>query len=111
VALLFWAAVWALASARVGKELILPSPLDVVRKLADSARPGPFWLRRTLSLFKCVFIGYTAGVAAGTILAFLPYSCRRPTSLLSPRRSRVVRATPIGRQFINLALLWLLKGA
>jgi ABC-type nitrate/sulfonate/bicarbonate transport system permease component len=50
VALLFWAAVWALASARVGKELILPSPLDVVRKLAELGATGPFWLSAGRSL-------------------------------------------------------------
>ncbi len=105
-ALLFWAAVWALASMRVGQELILPSPLDVAGKLMELGVTVPFWITAGRSLLN-VFIGFTVGVAAGTLLAFLTVFASPADMLLSPA-IRVVRATPVA-SFIILALLWLGK--
>ncbi len=105
-ALLFWAAVWALASWRMGRELILPSPLDVARKLAELGATAPFWFSAGRSLIN-VFVGFAAGVAAGTLLAFFTVFVPAADTLLSPA-IRVVRATPVA-SFIILALLWLGK--
>ena len=106
LALLFWAAVWALASISVGKELILPAPVAVVKKLAELGVTGAFWLSAGRSLLN-VFIGFTAGVVAGTLLGFLTVFVPAADTLLSPA-IRVVRATPVA-SFIILALLWLGK--
>ena len=41
--LLFWTALWALLARLVGQELLLPSPLQVLRKLASLAATESFW--------------------------------------------------------------------
>ena len=105
-ALAFWAIVWTLASWRVGQELILPSPLDVIKRLAELGATGPFWLTAGRSLLN-VFIGFTTGVVVGTLLAFITVFVSAADALLSPA-IRVVRATPVA-SFIILALLWLGK--
>ena len=105
-ALIFWAIVWALASLCVGQELILPSPLDVARKLVELGVTAPFWISAGRSLLN-VFMGFTVGVAAGTLLAFLTVFVPAADALLSPA-IRVIRATPVA-SFIILALLWLGK--
>lgn len=105
-ALVFWFAVWALASYRVGQALILPAPVDVAARLAALAATGPFWLNTGTSLLN-VFFGFTAGVLAGTVLAFLTAFNKVLDALLSPAL-RVIRATPVA-SFIILALLWLGK--
>ena len=38
----FWLTVWQLAAAAVGQELLLPGPLQVVRRLAALAGTGDF---------------------------------------------------------------------
>ena len=94
-ALAFWGLVWALASWRVGKELILPSPLDVVKTLGELIVTVPFWLSAGRSVLN-VFIGFAIGVAAGTLLAFGTVFIPPMDTLLSPA-IRVVRATPVRR--------------
>ena len=42
--LLFWLGVWVLASALVGQELLLPSPLQVLRRFLALAGTSAFWL-------------------------------------------------------------------
>ena len=106
IALVFWCLVWALASWRVGQELILPSPLDVVKTLGELIVTVPFWQSAGRSVLN-VFIGFTIGVTAGTLLAFGTVFVKPADTLLSPA-IRVVRATPVA-SFIILALLWLGK--
>ncbi len=105
-ALLFWGMIWQLASYSVGYELVLPSPLAVIKKLSELIITGPFWLSVGRSLLN-VFTGFAAGVAAGTILAALTAFVSAAETLLAPAL-RVVRATPVA-SFIILALLWLGK--
>jgi NitT/TauT family transport system permease protein len=105
-AVLFWAAVWVLAALAVGQPLILPSPGEVAATLMKLGVTAPFWLSAGQSLLN-VFIGFTAGVAAGTGAAFLTVFSGAADLVLSPAL-RVIRATPVA-SFIILALLWLGK--
>lgn len=45
-----WLGVWQLAALWVGRDLLLPSPLSVVRSLAALAATGNFWLAAIASL-------------------------------------------------------------
>ena len=103
----FWLAVWWGAAAWVGQELLIPSPLAVVRRLGELASTGLFWRSAGVSLLR-IFCGALAGVALGTLCAAA--TCRFPLAdwILSPA-VRVVRATPVA-SFIILVLLWVKTG-
>lgn len=106
LAVLFWAVVWIFAANRVGQELILPSPSAVAKTLFELGVTVPFWISAGRSLLN-VFIGFTIGVVAGTLLAFMTVFVGVFDALFSPA-IRVVRATPVA-SFIILALLWIGK--
>ena len=67
--LAFWLGVWALASAAVGRELLLPGPLSVGGRLLALAGGTDFWLSVGATLAR-VFLGLGWGALAGTALAF-----------------------------------------
>ena len=102
--LAFWLLIWEALALAVGKELLLPQPWTVLRRLGELALTAAFWRTAGASLGRVV-CGILAAVAAGTLLAAL--SCRFPLldALLHPLLA-VVKATPVA-SFIILALLWM----
>ena len=105
--LLFWTGVWQLAAAAVGKELLLPAPLAVGRRLLELCGTGAFWLTAGASLGR-ILLGLLAGVVLGTLLAGLTSALPWADCLLSPA-VKVIRATPVA-SFIILVLLWVETG-
>lgn len=104
--LVFWLAVWAVASAAVGQELLLASPAAVLRRLFGMGNSG-FWRSVGLSLGRTA-MAYGAGVAVGSLLAALCHASSWADALVRPAMA-VVRATPVA-SFIILALVWLTAG-
>lgn len=104
LAALFWLALWSLAALYVSQELILPSPLSVVRTLLKLGAEPQFWKAAALSLLR-IFGGFTAGLVLGSLLAVLTVRFELADALFSPA-IRIVRATPVA-SFIILALLWM----
>ena len=98
-----WLGVWQLAALWVGRDLLLPSPLSVVRSLAALAAPGNFWLAAIASLGR-IFGGLALGCFLGGLLAALTYRFRWGEYILAPA-IRVIRATPVVC-FILLLYLW-----
>ena len=107
LAVLFWLAVWQIASMIVGKDLILPGPYAVLKTLYILIKQGSFWLSILLTMFR-IMLGFCLGVAAGCLLALGCCSSKILDTLLSPI-VRIVRATPVA-SFIILAMLWMSKG-
>ena len=70
--LLFWLLIWQLAAALVGQELLLPSPLQVARKLLLLAGGGEFWLTLARSILR-VLAGIVSAVLLGILLAMLTH--------------------------------------
>lgn len=103
----FWLAAWQLAAAGVGKQLMLPTPADVLITLGQLMRTPDFWRTAGASLLR-IFAGFGAGVAAGAVLAVLTSFSRLAEMLLAPA-IKVVRATPVA-SFIILVLLWVKTG-
>ena len=68
LAALFWIAVWLLSALAVGKELILPGPVSVLRALGRLVVRGSFWASILLTMFR-IMLGYILGVSAGCLLA------------------------------------------
>ena len=59
VSAVFWTALWELLSLRVGKEVLLPSPIVTLRHLAALASTEAFWHAAGMSLFR-VALGFAA---------------------------------------------------
>lgn len=104
---IFWLAVWCAAAAVVGKELLIPSPLAVLRRLGELVITAHFWRSTAASLAR-IFFGAAAGVVLGTVLAVLTCRFTLADWLLSPA-IRVIRSTPVA-SFIILVLLWVKTG-
>lgn len=98
-----WLGVWQLAALWVGRDLLLPSPLSVVRSLAALAATGNFWLAAIASLGR-ILGGLAFGCFLGGLLAALTYRFRWGEYILAPA-IRVIRATPVVC-FILLLYLW-----
>lgn len=101
--LAFWLAVWAVAAQIVDQELLLASPMAVLRRLTLLGE-GAFWRSVGMSLWRTA-AAYIIGVAAGCALAALCHASRLADDLVRPAMT-VIRATPVA-SFIILALVWL----
>lgn len=102
--LVFWLAVWWVASLAVGKELLLPGPAAVTQKLLDLAGAEAFWLTLAKSILR-VLTGILSGVILGTGAGLLTHKSRLAGELLSPVMT-LLKSTPVA-SFIILALVWL----
>ena len=106
-AILFWIALWALLARAVGQELLLPSPLQVLKKLLALWQTHDFWRMTSRSILR-VLIGLLAALLLGTLLAALSHKSRLAHALLSPLMT-LVKSTPVA-SFIVLTLIWLGRG-
>lgn len=99
-----WLAVWAFASARIGRTLLLPSPLDTARALLHLIRTGAL-LGAVASSFWRIMLGFAGGVLLGAFLSITMHLSRWANDLFRPLLS-TVNATPVV-SFILLALVFL----
>lgn len=102
--LAFWLFVWQLAALLVGRELLLPGPMPVLRRLLALAREGSFWLAVGISMLR-ILAGAFAGCILGTLLAALTSRFSLLRALLSPVLT-TIKSTPVA-SFIILALIWM----
>lgn len=100
----FWLLLWVFAARAVGKELLLPSPLLVLRCLLALAGTGAFWQTLCFSILR-VLCGLLGGTLLGVILAGLTEWSTLAKLLIAPLMT-LVKSTPVA-SFIILALLWL----
>ena len=102
----FWLLVWQIASAAVGKEVLLPSPRATLSALVRMLGATDFYLSVGKSIFR-VMMGYFLGIALGVVLAVVSVYSGFAGMILSPLRS-IIKATPVA-SFIILAYMWLTK--
>ncbi len=100
----FWLALWQLAAAAVGKELLLPGPAAVLKKLIALASTGDFWRTLARSILR-VLTGILSAVVLGVLTGLLTHKSRLARELLSPIMT-LLKSTPVA-SFIILALVWL----
>lgn len=103
-AVIFWLAVWHMASIRINKAVVLVSPLDVVKTLFSLVGEAAFWHTVMFSFIR-ISGGFFAALASGTILAAAAARYEFVRVLLSPLTA-AVKATPVA-SFVILALLWM----
>ncbi len=102
--LLFWILVWEAGALLVSREVLLPSPIRVLKRLVDFLAEPSFYQTVFLSLLR-ILCGFAAGAIAGFALALLAFFFRPVEILLSPLFT-TIRATPVA-SFIILALVWI----
>lgn len=100
----FWFLLWQVLSIAVGNELLLPSPISTLRRVAELAITADFWHSTALSLLR-VTAGILSAVIAGIITAAACCRFNFIDRLISPFMT-IIRSTPVA-SFIILALVWL----
>ena len=103
----FWLAVWQGLRLLVGQELLVPSPLSVLRVLWHSVLTAAFWKTVGISLLR-ILVGFLGAVAGGCLLAVLTVHFPLLHTLLAPVL-HIIKAAPVA-SFIILALVWLPTG-
>ena len=96
--LAFWLAVWAVLALLVHRELLLPAPWTVVRRLCELAATGAFWRITAVSIGR---------VLLGVALAVACTASKTADALLCPLMT-VVKSTPVA-SFVVLALIWIAR--
>lgn len=102
-ALIFWVAVWYLAALWVNNPLLLPTPVDVLRRLGELAITASFW-QITFTSIGRILLGVVSGVALGVGLAVLTSISRIAEMLVAPAMT-AMQATPVA-SFAILVLIW-----
>lgn len=102
--IVFWLGVWQFLSYKVNKQIILPSPIDIIKRIGELSGEKAF--RDTvISSVGRIYSGLLLGVAAGLVLGVLSALSVIIRELVTPIM-HVVKATPVA-SFIILALIWL----
>ena len=100
----FWIGIWAFASWRVGKELLFPSPLAVLKRLFELLQTKEFYLI-TANSFGNILLGILTAVLLGCLLSVLTWRVSLLREALLPMMT-VIKATPVA-SFIVLAMIWI----
>ncbi len=101
---LFWLILWALLARLVDRELLLPGPAAVLRRLCALLVTGAFWRTVGVTMLR-ILCGVLAGTALGVLSAVLTWRFRLLHALLSPLLG-LIKSTPVA-SFILLLLIWL----
>lgn len=104
IVVIFWIAVWQIVSLRVGKEVLVASPLAVMKVFVGLVMEKSFWFSILTSLLR-IALGFSGAVLTGILLAVITCVVPGAYSLFYPLIS-AVKATPVA-SFIILALLWI----
>ncbi len=104
-AVLCWIVIWQLAAMAVGRDLLLPSPLQVVIRLFELVqhRDVLFWASVGGSLLR-IACGFFAAVVLGVLFAGLASRFAWAEALISPVML-TFKTVPVA-SFIILALIW-----
>ncbi len=100
----FWLLLWQVLAWVVDNELLLPSPMSTLRRVAELAATSDFWKCTALSLIR-VTAGILFAVIAGIVTAAVCCRFYMIDRLISPFMT-IIRSTPVA-SFIILALVWL----
>lgn len=100
----FWLSVWALLARLIGKPLLLPPPIAVLRRLGELVCLPDFRMTAAVTLLR-ILCGAAAGTVLGIASAALTCRFRLVRALLSPLLG-VVKAMPVA-SFIILLLVWI----
>lgn len=104
LAVLFWLLIWQAASMNLGQEILLASPVSVVKKLGELICTGGFWRSAAFSCSR-IASGFFLALVFGILLAVFAYCSHVAAALMTPLIT-VIKATPVA-SFIILCLIWI----
>lgn len=99
-----WIIIWQLVSMWLKQEILLVSPVSVIKRLTELIMMEEFWKSVAFS-FGRIILGFFLGLILGTILAALSCGFFAVEMLMEPLIT-VVKATPVA-SFIILCLIWI----
>ena len=102
-AIVFWLSIWHIASIIIGVDMILPSPIIVVRSLASLMVTETFWGKIAFSMTR-MGAGFLLALFVSVILASLAYVFRFVGVLFNPAIN-VIKAAPVASYIILCLLL------
>ncbi|MPM50574.1 hypothetical protein SDC9_97316 [bioreactor metagenome] len=102
-AVCFWLVAWQAAAVLLSQDLLLVSPIEVVRTLFAMVGDAAFW-RIALSTMLRITGGFLLAFVLGVVIGAAAAKSETVRALMRPLTS-VMRATPVA-SFIILALLW-----
>lgn len=105
---LFWFGIWELVSILIGKPLLFPSPIDVIKKLFELILTSQFWKATLLSLCR-VGLGIIIAIIIGFLIGILCSFSSILYSLIAPLVT-VIKATPVA-SFIVLFIVLIVNGS
>jgi len=108
LAVLFWLAVWQLASSLIGQRLLLVSPVTAILTLARLLLTSAFYGRVAFT-FGRILLGFILALAVGASLALLSYISAAVERLFAPVMA-AIRATPVA-SFVILMLIFVGSGS
>ena len=103
LSLIFWIILWQIIAEKINQELLLASPLAVLKQTVISAFERNFWERVLFSYFH-IMSGFFIAIFTGIILAVLSYNFKLIRILLHPLIASI-RSVPTAAVII-LFLIW-----
>lgn len=104
LATLFWVAAWHILALAMANPLLLPTPLQVLRRLAQLMQTADFWHITAVSIGR-ILLGVLSALVLGVLLAVLSTASSLVDALLAPVMT-AVKAAPVA-SFAILVLIWL----
>lgn len=103
----FWLAIWQFAAMKIGKEVLLASPVSTIKALISLCGQSAFWSAIIFSLTR-IMLGFALALVTGVLLAGLSAVYDAVRYIFAPLFN-VIKAVPVA-SFIILALLWVRGG-
>lgn len=100
---LLWLVIWEVAAVAIGQDILLVSPVAVLRRLSELVLAGSFW-RSVLFSFLRIAGGFSLATLLGTLLAIASNRFKNVEMLLAPL-IQTIKATPVA-SFVILILIW-----
>jgi len=98
-----WLLIWQGISMYIGQDILLVSPVSVVRRLLQLAVVSDFWLSVLFSLQR-ITAGFLLALISGIILAAAAARFKRMEEFLAPF-ILFIKSTPVA-SFVILVLIW-----
>lgn len=103
-AILFWLAIWQLASLFFGESILFVSPSTVLKRLSELMFLSLFWQSILFSLSR-IATGFFLGIVIGSLFAIIAFCYKRVLELLAPL-ILLAKTIPVA-SFIILVLIWI----
>lgn len=98
-----WLLVWQAVSVSIGQEILLVSPVVVLKRLFELVQTRELWYSILFSLIR-ILGGFLLAMVTGVLMAGLSYRFKRIRELLAPA-VLTIKAIPVA-SFVILVLIW-----